>query len=208
MPTLQTQRLVYAAIPYIAVIVGLYLLQSAWWSVCLYQAGMAACIIVNRKRIRISVFSGWHWRVGVLTSLAFASAGIIRALLSPWISRSDVDFSSRLVSINLAPEHRLVFLIYFVAITPLLEEGFWRGFLGPNSRRPSWTDAAFAGYHLLVLRMFLQGAYLPVAFAVLFLTAWLWRALARTHNGLAIPIVTHIVADISLLASAIWLAQS
>ena len=87
-------------------------------------------------------------------------------------------------------------------MNPVLEEWYWRGVLGSPSRMPTPNDAAFAGYHVLVLAVFVPWPWALAVAVVLVGAAWLWRQLVARHGGLVIPVVTHAVADLSVIVTA------
>ena len=70
-----------------------------------------------------------------------------------------------------------------------------------------WTDLAFAGYHILVLAWFIKLPWLIIAFVVLTIAAYIWRYMAFKLKGLAIPLLSHIIADISIIAVIYVLIQ-
>ena len=74
-----------------------------------------------------------------------------------------------------------------------------RGYLGGH-KYFSWTDLAFAGYHILVLAWFIKVPWLVIAFIVLTVAAYIWRYIASKLEGLAVPLLSHIVADVSIIA--------
>ena len=91
-------------------------------------------------------------------------------------------------------------MIYFSTVQPILEELYWRGFLGNSQKCFSWVDLAFAGYHILVLAWFIKTGWLVVAFIVLTVAGCVWRYTAARLGGLAVVLVSHIVADVSIVA--------
>jgi membrane protease YdiL (CAAX protease family) len=90
-------------------------------------------------------------------------------------------------------------MIYFATVQPFLEELYWRGYLKYGCKYFSWTDFAFAGYHILVLAWFIKLSWLVIAFIILSVAAYTWRYIAYKFKGLMIPLLSHIVADISII---------
>ena len=45
----------------------------------------------------------------------------------------------------------LLFIAYFSLVNPFIEEYFWRGVLGSNTKKFYIGDLVYAGYHALVL---------------------------------------------------------
>jgi membrane protease YdiL (CAAX protease family) len=92
-----------------------------------------------------------------------------------------------------------VFIAYFSLVNPFIEEYFWRGVLGDNSKKPTLGDFIYAGYHTIIL----WGKVNPfsILFAVTILTSagWLWRQIAREDDGLLAPVLGHMAADFTIL---------
>ena len=91
-------------------------------------------------------------------------------------------------------------MIYFSTVQPFLEELYWRGYLESGRKYFSWTDLAFAGYHILVLAWFIKLPWLVIAFIVLAGAAYVWRYMAARLEGLIVPLLSHIIADVSIIA--------
>jgi hypothetical protein len=70
------------------------------------------------------------------------------------------------------------------------------------------ADVAFAGYHVLVLCMFIKLPWALVSFGVLLFAAWSWRQLAARYSGLGVAIASHAVADLSVIAVAEYLIRN
>ncbi len=66
---------------------------------------------------------------------------------------------------------------------------------------------AFAGYHVLVLVHFIRLPWAVASACVLALVAWAWRQVAMRRGGLAVPLVSHALAGLSLIAGACVLAS-
>ena len=83
-----------------------------------------------------------------------------------------------------------------------MEEVYWRGFLkgkGTGNEKLPWVvDIVFAGYHLPVLAFFIKPAWLVFAFVVIWMGGWACRWLSRKFGGIAIPLMSHIIADLSI----------
>ncbi len=90
---------------------------------------------------------------------------------------------------------------YFSLINPLLEEYFWRAFLGSDTKGFYIGDLLYAGYHALVLIN--KVSYFTIIFSIACLTfvGWLWRKIKREDDGLLAPVLGHMAADISILTA-------
>ena len=192
-------RQVAPFVPYLAVIIGIFGLRSAWGAVFGYHLGMALVLSLDR---------GWRGARGLgrgmqplhltATGLFGFSGGVLLFLCWPLLGLP-ANFNLQLAGLGLSAVTWPVFLIYFCAVNPIMEEVYWRGYLGDASRRPVWNDLLFAGYHLLVLAPFVWWPWLGVALVALFSAGWLWRQQARLTNGLLVPLVSHGIADLAIM---------
>ena len=199
-------RLLAAILPFGSIAAGLYLLHSAWWAILFYHSGILLILFLNGQwDIRHGIFSGWKRFEGVgMTFLLFGN-GPLFILLWPVVSLQSDILSESLSNLGLSGISLWIFAAWYLTVHPILEEVFWRKYLLERSRWPALTDCAFAGYHVLVLILFLRLQWVLVSFLALTLTAWLWRKLAIRYRGLAIPIVSHMAAGLSTLAAIFFL---
>ncbi len=201
-------KLVAPLIPYLAVLVGLYGLNSAWASIIFYHLGII---------IFLSIGDGWgpgKQLSGVKDYLVLAGVALISALgglfifwLWPFIRLDGLFLATELLHLGLNNIAWLLFIFYYFTINPILEEQFWRGYLGAPTLSPVWNDAWFAGYHVLVLFNFARWPWIVISFLVLVGAAWMWRQLARRYNGLIIPIISHAAADASIIGAVFFLVR-
>jgi hypothetical protein len=191
-----------AAVPYAAVLAGLWWLRSAWVSILLYHAGILLLMAARRRwaawRSLLRGVNGPALGAGVIVC---ALAGPAVCLLWPWLHLPDVALREWLPRYGLGGWSWIGFVIYFSILHPVLEEAHWRS-LSPSGLAFSWLDLAFAGYHVLVLALLLKGPWLFLAFAVLAGASWAWRAAAARFGGWAVPLWTHATADASVILAA------
>ena len=166
------------AIPYAAVLVGLYALESAWAAVLIYHAGIAAIWLA----VGPSIWIAWPC-VALEPGMA---AVLARFGLDGW--------------------SLVAFAVYSALANPALEELYWRGVLLDETRRPAPADALFAGYHVLVLALVVEWPFAVAAALVLAAAAWLWRVTAVRWGGLAVPCLSHLAADLAVIGAAWALA--
>ena len=194
-------RLISMAVPYIAVFIGLYVLKNAWVALGLYHLGIAMFLVADgRGKLLRKIRSGWN-------PVAVAACAIVCALIGPaifilwqYMQLGDVCLKVTLMNFGLNGLSWYVFIIYFSTVQPFLEELYWRGYLESNHKYLSWTDLAFAGYHVFVLAWFIKLPWLVVSFVVLSIAASAWRYIAHRFGGLAVPLFSHLLADISIIA--------
>ena len=197
------------ALPYAAVLLGLYILRNAWATILLYHVGMVALLRLGwQKNLLRAVRQGWSAPAVVVTGIVFATGGLLLGLLWGTISREHVDLAETLKSLHLSGLSWWVFVAYYVTVHPILEEIFWRGYLPGDHRFPVVLDVAFAGYHVLVLCIFIKLPWVMVSFGVLLFASWSWRQLVARYSGLGVAIASHAAADLSVIAVVEYLIRN
>jgi len=193
---------------YVAVMVGLYVLKNAWIAIGLYHSGIAVFLMAgNRKSLLKKAYAGWNSLMAAASVLMAAVSIFIILFLWEYMQLENMPLILALANFGLHGTSWFFFMIYFSTVQPLLEELYWRGYLECADKYFSWTDFAFAGYHILVLAWFIKLPWLIIAFIVLTAAAYIWRCLALKFEGLAVPLLSHIVADISIIAMTYILIQ-
>lgn len=193
-------RLLAGAIPYLAVLIGLYGFSNIWIAMGLYHAGVLVFLLTRRPGPGWSqLLRGWQAKPAAMLLLAGTLSGLVIYLVFPTANGSAVPLSDSLSRFGVRAEHWILLFVYYVAVTPWLEELFWRGHLGGDSRSPALSDVLFAGYHVLVLVRFLHVPWVLLSFAVLLAVAWMWRQVRRSSGGLLVPVLSHLVADASTM---------
>lgn len=190
-----------AAVPYVAVVVGLYMLRSAWASILLYHAGILAFLLTARPRpmpLRGSV----RLRVLLPAVLVCLLAGPALYGLWPLLRGAGGGLVGWLPAYGLRGRSWPALLVYFALVHPVMEEIHWRAPAQGLQRRVHWQDAAFAGYHVPVLLTLVRPYWLPVVFGVLVAVSATWRAWSRRRGGLAFAVLTHTCADVSVALAA------
>ena len=194
-------KLVSVLVPYIAVLVGVYVFRNGWVAIGLYHFGIVLFLLADdRGRLLKSVVSGWDTvSAGLLVVMA---AMIFPIIFFFWgyMQLESIPLNSALANFGLHGSSWFFFMIYFSTVHPFLEELYWRDYLGGTRKYFSWRDVAFAGYHILVLAWFIKWPWLVIAFIVLTATACVWRYVARKLEGLVVPLLSHIIADVSIIA--------
>lgn len=201
---------IVAAIPYAAVLVGLYGLRSAWAAVLLYHLGIVIALCVGGWREPLlRAASGWHHRIGGLLVAVTSLGGVVLYALWPYIDATPAGLAQRLGEFGLQGGWSWgAFAVYYSTVHPVLEELFWRG--GRLERGPAslWRDAAFAGYHVPVLWFFIDPFWIAVTFVILTAASWTWRISAHRLGGLGVPLLSHAAADISVVAAASFIIRA
>lgn len=195
-------------IPYVAVGLGLWVWQSAWAASLLYHLG-AGAFVLGSGRWRQLRWSGSRPPPAVAAAVAAVGAGVGPVVFVMWstVQRTGVDMSAELAEIGLVGAAWALFIVYYATVNPLVEELFWRGSLGSSSVRFEAYDFWFAGYHVLVLVRFMDWPWIAVSSGALLIAGWAWRQLAARFHGLAVPVLSHAVADASLISAVFVIAS-
>ena len=190
--------------PYLAVILGVFIFKNGFVAVLLYHLILLVCIIgINRSKAIKLLVSGFHRIIGPLICLGGLAPGVAILLLWPYAKQPTVDLAELMSLVNLTHISFAVFALYACFVNPFLEESFWRGCFKHASWRPGLVDAFFAGYHAVVLIPVVTPVFGLLSFLALMFVGWAFRNIYRLTGGLAIPLITHVVADIAIFY-AVW----
>ncbi|MDJ0766362.1 MAG: CPBP family glutamic-type intramembrane protease [Myxococcota bacterium] len=196
------RKIIAALIPYFSVAIGLYMLKSAWIAMLVYHVGICLALAAYRDWAAVkSLLSGFKGRRFVLLMPVYLSVGVILYYVWPVAKLDHVVLADRLRAFGLDPGRMWGFITYYCMVNATLEEVFWRGSLMDTAKRPSLGDLLFSGYHVLVMALFVSWFWNIVSFALLAGAAWIWRNVARSTGGLALPWLTHMIADASVMAA-------
>lgn len=193
-------KLISVAVPYAAVLIGLYVLKNAWITIGLYHIPIALFLITDdRNSLLKKIRTGSNSTIAAVSIILSAMVFPIIFFFWKYMQLENVRLNNALADFGLHGSSWFFFMIYFSIIQPFLEELYWRGYLQCNHRYFSWTDLAFAGYHMLVLGLFIKPLWLVIAFIVLTAAACGFRYIAYKLEGLVVPLLSHIAADISIV---------
>jgi len=196
-------RLTGLVMPYFTVWLGLFVLNNAWAAILGYHIGILLFVTLAGAWPSLSEFrpGAASWKI-ILFSLTGCLAGLLVYLLWSIIHVSPI-LGESLLNWDLNPRTWLPFIVYSALVNPWLEEIFWRHWLGSADVHPVFTDAVFAGFHLIILAPFITAFWLGVAFIILTASGWMWRWVIRADNSMLTPTLFHMTADVSILL-VIW----
>ena len=195
-------RLWAAAIPYATVLVGLYWIGNAWLAFVPYHAAIFLVLALYGELGQFGRLRQGFDLVAALVSISpCLIAGVMIYLFFPVASHEGLELDSKLSEFGLSGTLWFVMIAYSFLVNPWFEEAFWRGFLGSDKSHPVIADLLFAGYHVLVLVLFIEWQWVVLAGALLIGGAWFWRYLTKRFRGLAVAAVTHLAADIGIMAA-------
>lgn len=192
-------------VPYISVIIGLYLFHNAWMAMLIYQVLILLVMFFTKsfnqwKRL----LKGWNTKTGISVILFGTAAGIALYFFEPLIGFK-TNLNLNLSMFGLFGLNWVLFVVYFVTLNSFFEESYWRGIFGSSEKRFLWTDLIFSGYHVLVLAFFVSWVWLILIFIAISVAARFWRKLGVKNNGLLLPTLSHITADASVMISILLL---
>ena len=187
--------------PYVSVLVGLYVFNSAWTAILLYHFGIVLLLIGDsRDKLLKNIRSGRNSIAAGVSVAVCALSGPAIFFLWQYMRLGRVSLKMTLMNFGLYGTSWYIFIVYFATVHPFLEELYWRGYLESSHKYASWVDLAFAGYHVFVLALFIKLPWVVVSFIVFSVAAWSWRCIAHRFEGLAVPLLSHLVADVSIIA--------
>lgn len=186
-------------LPYLAVAIGVFWVQNALVALMSFHTAIVLSLLLARSQVPIQVlFKSKDIRWVILNVLLCGSSGV--SLYFFWSYFEVIgNLSDHVQSFGLTGTTWPVFLTYFVLVNPLIEEYFWRGYLGSPTRRLYPSDFLYAGFHGLILLDRMEIAAVLYSLILLTLAGWFWRQLARANEGLLAPVLGHMAADFTIL---------
>lgn len=195
-------------VPYVAVLIGMYLFHSAWTALLLYHTGIL--VIIRQRRPSNLWKTVWAGAKNPWTGPAVA-AGALAAptvyFLWPLLHLSENVLPLWMAKYGLTGWPWLLLIPYFSLVHPVLEEIHWRG-IAPERFIPLCRqDLFFAGYHVLVLCQLVHWPWLILVFSVLVGSSIVWRWTANRFEGCLLPILSHAAADAGVLVGVLFLLK-
>lgn len=187
------QRALKLLAPYLAVGIFWCGLSNGWLAILAYHFQ----ILFWQRRARRTAISTDRKSI-LLLALPAILAGPLIFLLLPSMTRTAL--------VTWLAEHQLSHLSlgamipYFAFIHPWLEQRHW----APLRNETPLAHPLFAGYHLLVLYTLLTVPWLVVSFVVLAGASVAWQLMGRKFDSLALPVASHILADLGIIMAA-WI---
>lgn len=187
-------------LPYIAVVAGVHLFNNAWLAMLGFHASILIMLVIVRPNLPVSVlFKSKSPKWILISVLVCSTSGIALYLLWNMFAIAP-DLPAQLGTMGLSSSTSwLAFIAYFSLVNPLIEEYFWRGYLGSNTKKPYIGDAIYAGYHALVLWGKVHPLIILLALIILTSVGWFWRQISREDEGLLAAVLGHMAADFSIL---------
>jgi hypothetical protein len=186
-------------LPYLAVAMGLFWFHHAFLALLGFHFAILLSLWLAKSPIPVKIlFQTKHLRWPLLSIFLCGSCGI--SLYYFWASFGFVsDLPEQLESLGLTSFTWPSFIAYFALVNPLIEEYFWRGYLGSPTRNFYPSDFLYAGFHGLILMNKMPIGAVGYSLIMLVLAGWFWRQLARADEGLLAPLLGHMAADFTIL---------
>ena len=177
--------------PYLAIGVFWCIFANAWMAILAYHAQIlvwsgGSLARLQRPRPARTVLLG-------LPSLL---VGPLLYALLPHMTRGDL--SHWLANHHLSGTLLVVMIPYYGIIHPIFEQIHW----APLREKTPLAHLAFAGYHVLVLYSLLTPPWLILCFGVLATASFVWQRMTARTTSLAVPIVSHVLADLGVVVVA------
>jgi membrane protease YdiL (CAAX protease family) len=185
--------------PYLAVWAGIFLFQSAWIALLGFHVGILLALFWLKPQTPNAVlFKPASWKSVLLSVFLCGMGGVGLYLFWNWFAIAP-DLNAKILALGLNAPAWLGFVAYFSFINPFMEEYFWRGVLGSDTRSLYIGDLAYAGFHAFIL--WNKAHLISVFFALMVLVAigWFWRQVYRRDGSLLAPVLGHMAADLSIL---------
>jgi membrane protease YdiL (CAAX protease family) len=199
-------KLAGISIPYIAILVGLFVFKNAFVAISIYYVGIIIFSgITGGFRFIKSIFSGWDIRIAVLVVIMGGLSGIVVYTAWNLSALEGISLKAVFAEYGLEGIRIYVFAALAILVNPVIEEVFWRGLIGVKDKRISWLDAAFAGYHVPALLLVIKPLMATLAFITLCGAGWGLRFIKNKLDGLLVPYLAHLAGDVSLIIGIYFL---
>jgi len=194
------QKWLIPILPYIAVMAGMHLFNNAWLALIGFHISILLMLAVMRPNIPINILIKSKSPKWILISMLLCSVGGTGLYFLWDMFGISPDLSAQLGSIGLnSTASWFAFIAYFSVVNPPIEEYFWRGVLGSDTKKFYIGDLVYAGYHGLVLWGKVHPLLILLSLIILTSVGWFWRQISREDDGLLAAVLGHMVADFSIL---------
>ena len=184
---------------YLAIGIGMFAFHSAWGALLGFHIAILVSLFIARPNIPINILvKNKNIKWILLNILLCGSSGLIVYFF--WDSFGLAkDLPEQIRSLGLNESTWPLFIVYFAMVNPFMEEFFWRGYLGNNTKSLHTSDFLYAGFHGLILINKVQVGSIIFGLAMLVLAGWFWRQIYRINGGLLAPVFGHMAADLTIL---------
>jgi membrane protease YdiL (CAAX protease family) len=194
------------AMAYLAVGLGLFLFHNAFGALMGFHAAIILSLLVAKPKVPLSIL----WKSTtikwiLLSILLCGGSGVMLYFTWDWFGAVS-DLPARVEGYDLNSSTWMPFIVYFTLVNPLVEEYFWRGYLGSETKSLHISDFLYSGFHGLILLGKVQTSSIVLSLTLLVLVGWFWRQLYREDKGLLAPVLGHMAADFTILMAVYSMA--
>ncbi len=183
---------------YLAVGLGLWF-HSAFGALVGFHVAIILSLWMARPNIPVSIlWKNTKLKWLMLSVLLCGSSGVLLYLAWDRFGFAP-DLSAQIEALGLTSSTWIPFIAYFALVNPLIEEYFWRGYLGSETKVLNVSDFLYSGFHGLILIGKMHTGSILFGLSMLVLSGWFWRQIAREDHGLLAPVLGHMVADFTIL---------
>ena len=194
------------ALAYLAVGLGIFVYHSAWGALLGFHAAIILSLLIAKPKMPLSIlWKNTNLKWILLSVLLCGSSGVMLYFAWDWFSVAP-DLSAQIEALGLTPSTWIPFIAYFALVNPFVEEYFWRGYLGSETKSLHISDLLYSGFHGLILIGKVQAGSILFALSVLVLAGWFWRQVFREDRGLLAPVLGHMAADFTILMAVYSMA--
>ena len=186
---------------YAAVGIGLFFIRNAWSALITFHLAIVVALLVAKPKLPLRIlFTSRNIKWILFSVLLCGSTGITLFFFWDRFGIAE-DLPARTSAIGLNQHTWIAFIAYFILVNPLLEEYFWRGYLGSTTSNFYLSDFFYAGFHGLILLNHVQTTMALYSLALLVIAGWFWRQIARADGGLFAAVLGHMAADLTILTA-------
>ena len=189
------------ALAYLAVGLGILQFHSAWGALVGFHIVIIISLLIARPNIPLAVLlKNTKRKWIVLSILLCGSSGVALYLLWDTFGFPN-DLPAQVKALGLTSSTWIPFIAYFALVNPWIEEYFWRGYLGSETKMLHVSDLVYSGFHALVMIGKVQTGSILFGLSMLVLAGWFWRQIAHENRGLLAPVLGHMMADFTILVA-------
>ncbi len=192
---------------YLAVGVGIFVFHGAWSALVGFHAAILFSLLIAKPNLPVkTLLTGTKIKWILLSILLCGSSGVI--LYFQWDRFGFAsDLPAQIESLGLNSSTWIPFIAYFALVNPFVEEYFWRGYLGSNTKSLHISDLLYSGFHAMILIGKVQTGSILFGLSMLVLAGWFWRQIRREDHGLLPAALGHMAADFTILMAVYLKAQ-
>ncbi|MGD9677355.1 MAG: CPBP family glutamic-type intramembrane protease [Vulcanibacillus sp.] len=197
-------------VPYITTYFGLYVLSNAWIALLSYHLVIVIVLIKRNKELKKIRYLITNKKIFLSSIILTLFTLPLLILLWDFIKLPNLDLSNMLKKFNLDGISFVLFIIYIATIHPVLEELYWRLIITyeKSNKLDFLFDIIFAGYHILVLTLFVKIPFVIISVIVLAISGMFWRYIIKRYQDYLSVFAMHSIADLLIMIAIFTLTNN